>query len=425
MSVMDRVLGERERLKRRRRRRWLGFGLLLCLGIAAVTVLSRGKEAPRYPMAEVRRGTLPVRVTATGTLQPTTVVTVGSEVSGTAADVLADVNDHVGRGQILMRLDSTRLHDAVAHSAAALDAANAGVAQALATERQVETTLGRQREVARLSGGLTPSQLELDTAAADLARARANVRSARATATQARAQLSSDRFNLDRGTIVSPIDGVILTRSIEPGQTVAATFETPNLFLIARDLHAMKLQLKIDEADVGLVKAGEPAAFRVDAFPGRTWQARVVRVDTASVGFGARSEGKAGSGDAVVAYSAVLEVANPDLSLQPGMTATATIQVAHLDDVLLLPNAALRFRPKTDEPAGAMKLSVGPSRDDQVKQVAIGRGRTQDVYVLGSDGTLRPVRVTVGPSDGGLTAVTSPGLRAKANVVTGQAVAAR
>lgn len=397
--------------------------LLLLVGVVVVAVIAflaragSSSVSPNYVAAPVVRGTLDIRVNAVGTLQPTNVVTVGSEVSGTVAAVRADVNDHVVRGQVLASVDSSRFRDAVDRSRAALAVATAAVAQSLASERQARSTLARQRRVAKLSGGLTPSDIELDAARGDLERATATTASARAGVVQAKAQLSADLTNLERATIVAPVDGVVLTRSIEPGQTLAAAFATPSLFLVARDLHMMRLQIRIDEADVGLVRPGAAATFRVDAFPGRTFLAKVARVNVAANGFGA-PEGAGRSGEGAIVYTALLDVQNQDLSLKPGMTATARVEVRRLRDALLVPDAALRFRPKPPEKS-QLALNVGPSADEHRKAVAIGRGRRQSVYLLKAGGSLAAVPVTVIASDGTSSAIADAVLRPGARVATG------
>jgi ABC-type multidrug transport system fused ATPase/permease subunit len=197
--------------------------------------------------------------------------------------------------------------------------------------------MSRYQQVAELSGGKVPSKSEMDSAEANLKRAEANQASARASVTQARANLQSDETNLGKASIRSPIDGVVLARQVDPGQTVAASFQAPVLFTLAEDLAKMELQVDVDEADVGQVKAGQKAMFSVDAWPGRQYAAVITRV-----GFGSQVK------DGVVSYLTVLEVDNGDLSLRPGMTGTAEITTLTRENALLVPNAALRFTPASD-----------------------------------------------------------------------------
>ncbi|MFO0335612.1 MAG: efflux RND transporter periplasmic adaptor subunit, partial [Pseudomonadota bacterium] len=280
-AALDAFLGRTSASPRVRRLRLIVIlaGTLL-LAALLYAWLARGDDgAPAYATAAVERGDLRVRVSATGNLQPTNEVEVGSELSGLVAEVRVDNNDRVAKGQVLARIDTSRLADAIAQSRAALESAEAGVAQAEATAQQATATLARLEEVRQLSGGKVPSATEMDTARAEQARAQAAVRSAKAAVAQARAQLSSDETQFAKAAIRSPVTGVVLSRQVDPGQTVAASFNAPVLVLIAEDLARMRLEVRVDEADVGQVGAGQAARFQVDAFPGRTFPARVERVD--------------------------------------------------------------------------------------------------------------------------------------------------
>lgn len=405
-----------------RYRRWIliGAGVLAALGIAG-WLLIRGDSQPRYSSAPIARGDLQVKITATGKLTPTNEVTVGSELSGLVEAVFVDVNDRVKQGQPIARLDTLRLRDSISRSQAALLQAQAGVGQAQATERQAAANLARLEEVSRLSGGKVPSAAELDTARAEEARAAANVKAAQAQVASAAAQLSSDRISLGKATIRSPVTGVVLSRQIEPGQTVAASFNTPTLFRIAEDLSSMKLEVKVDEADVGQVREGQSAIFTVDAFPGREFTASVRRVDVgANESTTSGSTASAGS-STVVAYTAVLAVDNGDLVLRPGMTATAEIvtQVEH--NVLLAPNAALRFRPSVARSSGPAGFSMmPPPMPRAAKSARVSRGTQQTLYVLGKDGEPQALQVTAGATDGSVTSVSGQGVTPGLAVITGE-----
>ena len=319
---------------------------------------------PNYATAPVQRGDLRVTVSATGNLQPTNKVEVGSELSGLVTEVNVDNNDVVAKGDVLARLDTSRLQDAIAQSRAALQSAQAGVAQAQATAQQTQAALARLEEVRQLSGGKVPSVAEFDNARAEHARANAAVLTAKAAVAQARAQLSSDETQSSKALIRSPVTGVVLSRQVDPGQTVAASLNAPVLFVIAEDLKRMRLEVKVDEADVGQVSAGQKATFQVDAFPGRTFPARVERIDlgaNASDGSTASSSTASSGSGAVVAYTAVLAVDNSKDILRPGMTATAEIVTSEKRDVLLVPNAALRFSPD----AAAARGEPGRRRDER------------------------------------------------------------
>lgn len=422
-----------------RRGRLIKYGLIAVGVILLLFVLYRGVFGGTPPVAyaseALRRGDLTVTVAATGNLAPTNQVAVGSEISGLVEAVYADANDRVAKGQILARIDTERLNDAIVRSDAALAAAQAGVVQARATAQQSQANLRRQVEVFRLSGGKVPSQVELDTARADSARADAGIRSAEAAVVQARAQLNSDRTQLARASIRSPVNGVVLSREVEQGQTVAASLNTPTMFTIAEDLSQMKLEVKVDEADVGQVAAGQRASFAVDAFPGRTFPATIQRVNVgSSISSSATSGSTAASSsttstNAVVSYTAVLQVANGDLMLRPGMTATADIVTSERRNVFLVPNAALRYTPRAGAaaPSGGLMTQMGPPRlrrGNNEKVAKIERGARRQIYVVGPNGAAQPIDVTVGSSNGTQTEVTGADLRAGMQVITGNLSAA-
>ena len=395
--------------------------VLAVLGTLLVGGFLLGGDGPEksYATTLVARGDLQVEVIATGNLAPTNEVAVGSELSGLIETVFVDVNDRVVKGQPLAQIDTSRLRDALASSRAAVDQAAAGVGQAQATVRQSSATLARLQEVFRLSGGKVPSRTELDSAEADSARAIANLKAARAQLAASQAQNSSDRTSLAKATIRSPVTGVVLARQIEPGQTVAASFNTPTLFKIAEDLTSMELEVKVDEADVGQVAAGQPASFYVDAFPGRRFPASIKRVD---VGSNASADGQAAAAaaSAVVSYNAVLTVANLDLILRPGMTATAEITTSEERGVLLVPNATLRFKPSASGEDENFSI-FGPGAPQQ-KEMKIGRGSKQTVYLLDTKGEPKAVAVIAGASNGTRTIVRGA-LKPGDRVITGELAA--
>ncbi|MGH6781417.1 MAG: efflux RND transporter periplasmic adaptor subunit, partial [Sphingomonadaceae bacterium] len=333
-------------------RKWVVRGVIGIVVVALLLLLSRcfaGEADAQYATEKVARGSLTVSVSATGNLQPTNEVQVGSEQSGLITDVYVENNDRVIKGQVLARLDISRLQDTVIQGKAGLASAEASVAQAKATLAQSRANLARLEEVFRLSGGKVPSRTEMDSGRAEYQRAIAGVRAAEAQVSQARAQLSSAQTNLSKASIVSSVTGVVLSRQVEPGQTVAASFNAPVLFIIAEDLSKMQLEVKVDEADVGQVKQGQRASFTVDAWPGRSFPARIERVDVGANASGSTSSSTSSAASSasgsVVAYTAVLSVENPELILRPGMTATAEIVTSEKQNVLLVPNAALRFSP--------------------------------------------------------------------------------
>jgi HlyD family secretion protein len=389
--------------------------LLAATGVVASFLLLRSGNdatAPRYQTEPVVTGALVVKVSATGNLQPTNQVEVGSELSGIVNQVLVDENDRVQKGQVLAQLDVSRLQDAVERSRASLAAADAQVlvAQATAAEKQAE--LRRFRRISEMSSGTLPSRSEMDTADANAKRAEAEVASARANVAQVRANLRSDETNLLKASIRSPINGVVLTRKVEPGQTVAASFQAPVLFTLAEDLAKMELQVDVDEADVGQVKIGQQATFTVDAWPGRRYAAVITRV-----GYGSQEK------DGVISYLTVLAVGNDDLSLRPGMTGTAEITTLTRDDALLVPNAALRFSPVT---AAAPQKQQGrglvgalmPRPPSQPKKVRAPPGEGPPrVWVLRNGGP-EAIEVQTGSTNGKVTEIVGGDLQAGMEVIT-------
>lgn len=398
-------------------RRWRKplFGaaaVLVLLGAWLLFAGGGGSGKSVYRTQQAERGTLVVKVSATGQLQPTNQVNVGSELSGTIAAVFVDDDDRVTKGQILAELDLSKFEDTVAQSRAALAVAEASLEQAQATVAEAQAKLERYREVARLSGGKVPSKTEMETAEAELARAQANAASARAGIAQARASLRTNETNLGKAQIRSPIDGIVLERAVDPGQAVAASLQAVTLFTLAEDLSKMELKVDVDEADVGQVKAGLDASFTVDAWPGRRFRATITRV-----GFNATDD------SGVISYPAVLQVANDDLSLRPGMTGTAEITTLTHENALLVPNAALRFSPApqtVQKKSGSVLGSLiprPPAAKRKTATVSRSDNGTQQIWIL-RDGEAVPLQVTVGATNGRVTEIVDGELEAGMNVIT-------
>jgi HlyD family secretion protein len=384
------------------------------LGAALTAHALLGPPPLSFAIQNVRRGDLQVSVTATGTLQPRDAVEIGVELSGTIRTVDVAYNDVVKAGQTLAKLDTARLDAQLLQSRAALDSAHANAEQASASRVEAESQLARLESVHQLSGGKIPSPQELTAGKAAVARARATEASARAAIEQAEATLAVQQTDLGKAEIRSPIDGVVLTAAVRPGQTVAASLQAPVLFTLARDLGRLELDLAVDEADVGQVHEGQVAHFSVDAWPGRRFEGRVTQVR-----YAARTSG------GVVTYEAILSVDNPDLALRPGMTATAQIDVRHDADVLLVPNAALRFEP----PSRAVE------RRDGLLASLSRRGKSHELTRPGAEqdhgprvwvehgGSVAPVPVEIGSSDGTWTEIAAgalePGARVAIDVASG------
>lgn len=397
---------------------WIALAALVLAGGGLYVWQSQktAKAAPVFVTEPLKTGDITLTVAANGTLQPTRSVNVGSELSGTVKRVLVDVNDRVKAGQVLVELDTAKLQDQVTQARAGLASAQAQLAQTGATVREARATLARFEEVARLSGGKVPSATELDSAKAAVDRAVAAEAAARASVNEARAALSTNETNLSKASIRSPINGVVLSRSVDPGNAVAASLQAVTLFTLAEDLTQLKLDVAVDEADVGNVKVDQKASFTVSAFPARRYPATIQRV-----AFGSTKT------DNVVTYTTTLNVDNTDLSLRPGMTAAATIVAREARGVLLVPNTALRFSPASSNgaaPAGGgilSKMMPRPPRTARPKTAGMDRqgGGPRQIWVL-ENGQPVARSVKIGISDGRNTEVSGDGLTEGMAVITEQ-----
>jgi HlyD family secretion protein len=386
---------------------------------AIVTVLITGavmffltgkNNSIQYKTAEAQRGSLTITVTATGTLEPTNQVEVGSELSGIIETVEVDYNDRVKVGQVLARLDTERLEPKVLQSQGALESARAKLLEAEANVLETGNELKRLRRLAELSKQKLPSQHDLDAAEAAFKRAQAEEASAKAQVSQAEATLRQDRTDLGKAVIRSPINGIVLQRHVEPGQTFAASFQTPVLFTLAEDLSKMELHVDVDEADVGHVQPGQDATFTVDAYPDRSFPARILKVYYAPQVV-----------QDVVTYEALLTIDNSQLLLRPGMTATAEIVTNKIEDAILVPNGALRFTPPAPEPeapksGSSMLRAILPGRRHRPakeRKVLHADKSAHRVWILRDKQTVA-IPVTIGASDGRMTEVVAgdvkPGL---------------
>jgi HlyD family secretion protein len=394
--------------------KWLLPALVLVAGALLYWHFGRKDDRENEPVFKTEnivRGDIDLIVTATGNLTPTNQVTIGSELSGTVSEVLVDINDTVKKDQPIAQLDTAKLTQQTERNRAILLSAEARVTLAMATLTENTASLARYQDLLELSEGKTPSKAQMDTAQAAVDRSMAELESAKAAVNEAQANLRAIERDLSKSIIRSPVDGIVLSRTVEVGQTVAASFTAPVLFVIAEDLRKMDLVVTVAEADIGRVAAGQKASFTVDAWPTRTYHATVQRVAYGSV-----------ITNNVVTYNVELGVENSDLSLRPGMTATADISVARATQVLHVPNAALRFDPesvleflkKTDpkrtlvqalSPGGGRRWSQSPTiqKPDE-------RSKATSVWFL-RDGVPVECPVSVGLTDGRITEVSGGGLR--------------
>jgi HlyD family secretion protein len=347
---------------RRGRGRWLWtLGLLVVIaGGGAWYMRSRNSrsEAPRFETMQVERGRIVARVTATGTVSPLVTVQVGSQISGRIQSLYADFNSKVKKGQVIAKLDP-QINEAMAEQARAnFLAAKANVAKAKAQALNAQRQYERSRTLAEEK---LVSAADRDTAESEAEAAQAGVQAAEGALAQARAALNQTEVNLAYTTIYSPINGVVISRTVDVGQTVAAQLQAPTLFTIAEDLAHMQVDTNVAESDVGKLAAGMEVTFTVDAYPGERFKGTVRQIRNAPQ-----------TVQNVVTYDAVIDVANPDLKLKPGMTANATFVYAHREDVLRVPNAALRFRPPPELQGGRGGRGGGPGQGQGQGQ---GQGR--------------------------------------------------
>jgi HlyD family secretion protein len=372
--------------------------VLVLAGIIVAYRASSNSAGTQFNTAQAQRGSLTVTVTATGALKPVNQVDVGSELSGTIETVKVDYNNQVERGQVLARLNTDRMETQVIQARASLDSAKAKLQEAKVTVLETQLRFERCQKLAQRQ---LCSQEELDTTRATYARSQAAEASAQAQVAVARATLNTQETDLAKAVIRSPINGIVLVRAVEPGQTVAASFQTPVLFTLAENLAQMELHVDVDEADVGQVKEGQEATFTVDAYPDRIFPAQITQVR-----YGAQEV------DGVITYETLLSVDNSDLSLRPGMTATADIIVKKVKDALLIPNKALRFAPPAqDKPPTSSRGLIGylfprpshPSSNKQPQETNSSQ-KQQQVWIL-RDGGPAAVPITIGATDGIMTQV--------------------
>src|SRR5437588_11049636 len=380
-------------------KRFLPVGVIIVALLIILLVVRRctSSSASNYQTATVTRGPITQLVTATGTLNPVVNVQVGSQVSGNIQKLFADFNSEVKAGQTVAQIDPALFQAAVTQAEGDLATAQAALELAKLNATRTETLFKQKNS----------SQQDLDQAMAALHQAEGNVKIKQGALDKAKA-------DLDHCTITSPIDGVVISRNVDVGQTVAASLQAPVIFAIANDLTKMQIDSNVAEADIGAVSVDQDVDFTVDAFPTRTFHGKVVQVRNAPI-----------TVQNVVTYDTVIGVSNPDLKLKPGMTANVSIIVAQKDNVLQIKNAALRYRPAEGGPAemSSAKAASGgsPSRTPGGAQRGAGRERRpseRTVYIL-SGGRPKSVQIKTGISDGVVTEVIE-GLKEGDRVVTAE-----
>lgn len=380
-----------------RKRALLVIAVIAAVGVTAAAYYRSSTHQPDgFVTAPVTRGSVVETVAATGSLQAVTTVQVGSQVSGTIKALHADFNSQVRKGEVIAELDPSLFQTQVEQARASLLRLQADADRARVDVEDTQVKLKRAQD---LSAQQLISRADLDTAEAAARQAQAAVKSAEAQITQAQAALNQNQVNLDHTIIRAPIDGIVISRSVDVGQTVASSLQAPTLFVIANDLTRMQVNASIDESDIGRIKSGQPVSFTVDAYPRETFTGAVSQV---------RLEPKVESN--VVSYTTIIDVPNPNLKLKPGMTATVNVEIARADDILKVPTSALRFTPE----------SASDSAMRHERRAASGEGR---VWILDDDQP-QQVPVQVGITDGATTAILDGALTEGTRVVTGSPVTA-
>ncbi len=396
-STIEKTLGLGTSVKRPIKKYiWLlGLFLLITIGSSWVWINHTQAQKITYITTPLEIKTLTTSVSATGNIEPTNTVEVGIEVSGTISEVLVDYNDQVNAGQVMARLDTTKLHSKVVSSKASLAGSKASISEAKATLKNAQNEWGRVHSMYTATGGNYPSKQEMDNTSTAVEKAKAQLAVAVAQSDQATAGLNANEDDLRKAVVVSPVNGIVLERKIEPGQTVVASMQTPILFKIAEDLTKMRVIVSVDEADVGEVKENQKVQFTVDAYPARQFDGKItqLRMNSAIV-------------NGVVTYQAVVEVHNTDLLLRPGMTANASIITGTFKNVPVIPNAALRFTPPPSDKADKKKHAT--DQDDKGKYV----------WVLKNE-TPTKIKVTIGQSDGIKSIVQGSSLKIGDLIITG------
>lgn len=366
------------RSSRRSGRPFLAAAVLVGLALLAGWAWHRHSAAAAdsgYRTEAVQRGDIRVAISSTGTLSAISTVTVGSQISGQVTEVLVDFNSHVRKGDVLARIDPSTYEAQLEQGNAQIASARAQFAQAQATLRNAQADYARKADLGKQK---LVAQSDVDLARAALDQARAQVNSAQAAINQQTASLKNTQVNIDRAVIRSPVDGVVLTRSIEPGQTVAASLQAPELFTIAEDLSKMQIELAVDESDIGQVHAGEAVSFSADAFPDRQFKGVVEQVRLAAT-----------TANNVVTYPVIVTVDNGDGTLLPGLTVNADIEVSKRANVLKLANAALRFKPSEGSPLAELQ-PVGPGQSQSGNRGVGNAGMAEDLQALAGTLGLNP-----------------------------------
>lgn len=360
----------------------IAVAVFIVVGTGLFLAFHSDKNSPKFITEKITRGNVKSTVSATGTVNAVTTVQVGTQVSGTIKQLFVDYNSPVKKGQLLAQIDPAVFEAQVGQARANLMSAKAAMEKAQVALRDTKITYERNKT---LFAKNYIAKSDLDTAETNYLSAIAQIKVAQAQIQQTQAALDSASVNLKYSRILSPVNGTVISRNVDTGQTVAASFQTPTLFTIAQDLTKMQIDTSIDEADIGKINAGQNVAFTVDAYPELTFHGKVSVVRNAPI-----------TVSNVVTYDAVIIVDNPDLKLKPGMTANVSVETATVSGVLRVPNAALRFKPSTTVKSGA----------DSKGQKGTKKTKGPGVWIL-ENNKPKHIKITTGISDGNYTEVKS------------------
>ena len=399
---INKTLGSGENQKNFFLRYWWFLLILLIIGVGIYFYIQKNKNTQEnnYKTTTLLTKNLIVTVSATGNLEPTNTVDIGIEVSGTIKEVLVDYSDTVTKGQVLAKLDTTKLASKVSSTKASLNVAKANLQESQVSLKDAKRELDRLQKLYKSTNGNYPTVMEIDKAKTTYNKAQANVQAMRAMVSQAEASLKSDEDDLKKTVVVSTMDGIVLDKNVEVGQSVVSVMQVPVLFTLAEDLTKMQVVVSVDEADVGQVKANQLVNFSVDAYPQKTFKGDIkqVRMNSQIV-------------DGVVTYEALVEVNNSDLLLRPGMTVSADIITNMIKNATLVPNAALRFiLPKEDENSSLFTKNV--------KKTDSSTSKVSTLWILQNN---KPVQVSVniGENDGVNTVILDGDIDANSQIIIG------
>jgi len=385
-----------------KKRLFVGTGILLIIAIVAFYSLKGSNKESKYETIEVDRGDIVEKITATGAINPVITVRVGSQVSGRITKIYADFNSRVKKGQAIAQLETDLYQAKVKQADANFNLSQAQTREARVLLLDAENNL---RRIKNLSKGLVASERDLEVAETNYEAAKAALSAAQARKEQSRAHLNSTKVDLEYTTIYSPVDGIVISRNCDVGQTVVSTFQTPDLFLIAQDLTKMQVEAYVDEADIGKIQAGQEVLFTVDAFPERTFSGKISQVR-----FAPKQEQN------VVTYATVIDVANPDLLLRPGMTATVSIIANEKKNVLRVPNIALRFKA---DPADKYLYHYDEEKEKDSGDEEELLNLQQSLWIINGSGQVKRIPIKAGISDGRYTEVLNGSVDKGEKVIVG------